>query len=102
MENVNSYPLLYDSKTSKRINTNTILVIISGESCSGLDSYRAGRAKVRNKLAIGNGQLAKINVEPCQLQIVYCLLINSHLVSRRPLIHLAASKTVLPHQGVPG
>src|SRR5688500_9334487 len=34
MENVNSYPLLYDNKTSKRKNTNTILVIISGESYS--------------------------------------------------------------------
>ena len=46
MENVNSYPLLYDNKTSKRKNTNTILVNISGESCSGSDSYRAGRVKV--------------------------------------------------------
>jgi hypothetical protein len=55
MKNVNSYPLLYYSKTCKRKNTNTALVIISRELCSGLPiAIGTGRVKVIIKIGNGN------------------------------------------------
>jgi hypothetical protein len=59
LENVNSYPLLYYSKTSERKNTSTVMVIISREYYKGPACCRGRAGQSNNKMV--NGQWGMVN-----------------------------------------